>query len=408
MRTMTRPALLLALLTLLPPPAHPASAAVDWLPTARTFLIDAYQYPFTPRLEFDAEAIAAAMEQMHVNTVRMATMGRFAAIQGVRFTCHPDQGGRDLLAEMIAACGPRGIRVVPYISTGHRLAWSMLTRDHPEYASQATPGGPPHRSRMFLGEDFGTVCWNGPYRRAYLELVEHVVRDYEVDGIYFDTWKAFYFYPEPRVCYCEGCREGFRAFSGLELPYREGHQGYTPTELATLARYHAWYQDRLMEVLAEVRRIVKRYRDIPLIYNINDPEKITREDPRVIAHMDAFLYERGRSMLERAEGVSLARAMGLAIWPYIGSYDNWPRVVHHGLECEQEIYATAAFGGGPIISQPGVFLADPEHRETVARPFALLEREEQWFQGFENVPEVAVIYRLAGSAGPGPPGLVVG
>jgi len=50
----------------------------DWVKTARTFLIDAYQYPFAPEMEFDAEAIASVMQEMHVNTVRMATMGKYA------------------------------------------------------------------------------------------------------------------------------------------------------------------------------------------------------------------------------------------------------------------------------------------------------------------------------------------
>ncbi len=363
-----------------------------WLRTARIFLIDAYQYPFTPALEYDAEKLAATMSEMHANTVRIATMGKYATIPGVRFSQHPDQNGRDILAETITACKPRGIRVVPYISTGHRLAWDMVTVEHPEYAQRTVPGGGPHMSHMFAGAEHGTVCWNTPYRDAFFDLVEHVVRDYEIDGIYFDTWRAFYFFPQPRVCYCEGCARGFRQATGLELPYREGHRGYLPEELETLERYHRWYQDELMEVLAETRRIVKKHRDIPLIYNINDPDQIQREDPRVLAGMDAFLYERGRSMVERAEGVSLARAMGLAVWPYVGSYDGWPRAVHNGLEFQQEIWTNVAFGGAPIISQPYVYVDNPDGRGAVARPFHALANHEDSFAGFENYPFLAVIY----------------
>ena len=116
-------------------------------------------------------------------------MGKYALIPGVRFTPHPELGRRDVLAETIAAARPRGIRVVPYISTGHKLAWRMVTGDHPEYAQRTRPGGGPARSHMFVGEDHGTICWNTPYRQAYLELVEKVVRDYDIDGIYFDTWR---------------------------------------------------------------------------------------------------------------------------------------------------------------------------------------------------------------------------
>jgi len=221
-----------------------------------------------PEMEFDAEALAQTMEAMNVNTVRMATMGKYATIQGVRFTLHPDQGDRDLLAEMIAACKPRGIRVVPYISTGHKLAWSMVpyistghklawsmvTEDYPEYAQRTRPRGGPHRSHMFVGEDHGTICWNTPYRQAYMDLVEHVVRDYDVAGMYFDKWTVHYFWPGMKVCYCDGCTKGFRKATGEELPWRENSEDYTKKELALIEKYHQWYADVLVEILREVRR----------------------------------------------------------------------------------------------------------------------------------------------------------
>jgi hypothetical protein len=360
--------------------------------TSRVFLIDAYQPPMAPKLEFDAEALARTMSEMHANTVRIGTMGKYAMIQGVRFSPHPELGNRDVLAEMIAAAKPRGIRVVPYISTGHKLAWSMVTRDHPEYAQHTRPGGGPDRSHMYVGEDHGTVCWNTPYRQAFLDLVEHVVRDYDIDGMYFDTWRSFYFWPGLQVCYCEGCRNGFRQASGRELPWHEKETDYTKDDRAVIDQYHAWYQEQLIGVMQDVRRIVKSHKNIPLIYNINNPRKMATEDPRVLAAMDAFLYERGHSLLERAEGISVARAAGLDVWPYIGVYNNWPRVVSNGLDYQQEIFATAAFGGAPIIAQPTGYVTDATNRHWVSDAFSTLERNQADFAGFENVPYVGVVY----------------
>ena len=62
-----------------------------WLQSARIFMLDAYQYPFAPKLEFDAEALAELMVDVGANAVRPATMGKYATIQGVRFSTHPDQ-----------------------------------------------------------------------------------------------------------------------------------------------------------------------------------------------------------------------------------------------------------------------------------------------------------------------------
>ena len=84
----------------------------DWIQTARVFLVDAYQAYFTPELEYDAELMANTVQEMHGNVVRFGTMGQYSTIQGIRFSNHPDQAGRDLLTETIAACKPKGIRVV--------------------------------------------------------------------------------------------------------------------------------------------------------------------------------------------------------------------------------------------------------------------------------------------------------
>jgi hypothetical protein len=363
-----------------------------WLNTARIFLVDAYQPPFAPKLEFDAEKFAQTMQEMHVNVVRMSTMGKYATIQGIRYPTHPDQGNRDLLAEMIAACKPRGIRVIPYISTGHKLAWSTVTEKYPDYAQRTKPGGGPQRDHMYVGEDMGTICWNTSYRQAYLDYVTHVVRDYEVSGMYFDTWRPFYFWQGKQVCYCDGCVNGFKKATGLDLPWHESDSDYTADELKSIDKYHSWYREELIGVLKKVREIVKTYKNVPLIYNIENPNKISHEDPRIIAAMDAFLYERGESILERAEGVSLAKTLGIQVIPYIGGYDNWPRIVNNQFDVQQQIYTTMMFGGSPIISQPYPYIQLKKDRKFVGEPFAIMNKYEKLLGDLKNEPYVAVIY----------------
>jgi hypothetical protein len=365
----------------------------SWLQSSRVFLLDAYQPPFAPELEYDAKSWSETMVEMNVNVLRFPTMGKYATIQGVRFSKHPDQGERDFLAETIEACKPQGIKVIPYISTGHKLAWSMVTEDFPEYGQKTTPGGKPSRSHMYVGEDHGTVCWMTPYREAFLDLVEHVVRDYDIDGIYFDKWDYHYFWPGKKLCYCDGCQTGFRKATGLEIPYHENDEDYTSEELKIIDKYHNWYKEIYMtEVVEKVREIVKSYKDIPLISNINDPKNMAIQDPRILKNMDAFLYERGHSMLERAEGVGVPRSVGLHVWPYVGVYHNWPRLAFQGINYQQEIFTNLMFGGGSIIAQPTGYIVHPENREYVSYPFGIIKKYEKELEGLENVPYVGVVF----------------
>jgi hypothetical protein len=364
----------------------------DWIKTARVFLIDAYQPPFAPTLEYDAELLAATMEEMNANVVRFGTMGKYATIQGVRFSTHPDQGNRDLLAETIAACKPKGIKVVPYISTGHKLAWSMVTKDNPEYAHVASPNGLPNRLQMMIGEDHGTVCWMTPYKDAFMELVEHVVRDYDIDGMYFDTWRPFYFWEGAQTCYCEGCRNGFRLACGKEIPYHEHLEDYTKEELATIDQYHHWYYEEYIKIVQQACQLIKSIKNIPLIYNADNPDKIAGEDPRILHAMDAFLYERSKTMLERAEGVSLARALDLDVWPYVGVYNNWQRAIYETYSYQQQIFTNMMFGGGVIIAQPYAYTDHKENRRFVSYPFEIIKQHEKLLNSLTNYPYVGVVY----------------
>lgn len=364
----------------------------NWIQTSRVFLLDGYQPPFAPKLEFDADALVKTMVDMNANVIRMATMGKYATIQGTRFSMHPDQGDRDLLQETIDACRPKGIKVIPYISVGHKIAWSMVTEHYPDYGQKETPGGLPYRNHMYVGEDHGTVCWMGPYKQAYLDYVEHVVRDYDIDGIYFDGG-PFYFWQGREVCYCDYCTKGFRAETGLELPYHENDADYTAEDEAAIDKYHQWYRDDYMNnVFLKVEEIVKKHKDIPMIRNINNPRSMARQNPLVMKAMDAFLYERGHSIIERAEGVSVPRSVGLHVLPYVGTYHNWPRLAFQGANYQQEIFTNLMFGGGSIVAQPTGYIDHPDHRESVRYPFGIIEKHEKQILGSKNYPHVGILF----------------
>ncbi|MCK4965549.1 hypothetical protein KAS50_00880, partial [bacterium] len=183
--------------------AKPASKPpYDWINHARIFILDAYTYPFFPRIEFDAEKMAETMVDMHANTIRIATSGSCNwLIPGTEFTTAPDLGDRDILAECVAACKPRGIRVVPYLRTGGSIPTEIMK---PEWAQRENPAGD-IRSSWDLGTKFSALCWNTPYRRAFYDLVGKIVSQYDIDGMYFDAWALFYGFTRQKgygVCYC--------------------------------------------------------------------------------------------------------------------------------------------------------------------------------------------------------------
>lgn len=398
-RTNRRPwraTLLLLVLTLLPLPSTSAAdptAAEDfeWLRHARVFILDAYTYPLYPKIEFDAEQYAAAMADMHVNTVRVATSGNYWLVPGTQFGTAPDLGQRDILAECVAACKPRGIRVVPYVRAGGEAAVEIVK---PEWAYRHNPRGD-IRVWWDLGGRRSAFCWNTPYRQAFYELVERLAANYDIDGIYFDAWKVFYRFSYPPVCYCSGCQAGFRTATGLELPYRENANQYNAAEWDAIRRYQDWYRDELLQVFREAKRRIRAHKNIPLIFNLNHARHIRNLDfthPQIVEESDAFLYEMSRSMLERAEGTSLAVAHGLAVWPYSDAYHGYPRIPVYKLGQQQHLLATMAFGGSPTVYHTYMFVDHPEARGPVREAFGTFDRNRQFVEGFRPEPFCAVVW----------------
>jgi hypothetical protein len=361
----------------------------EWINYARIFIVDGYGYPLYPEIEFDAEKMAEAMADMHANVLRIATSGRLDwLIPGTEFTPAAELGSRDLLSESVAACKPRGIKVLPYVQCGASMSERVMK---PGWEQIVSPDG----------RKSAAVCWNTPYRKAFFNLIETIVSKYDVDGVYFDSWLPFYSF-EGQVCYCEGCRNGFRESTGKELPYRERRSDYTREEARIIELYRVWYTEKLYDAFSETKRIIKSYKNIPLIYNINNPSRIldkVQNNTRIMQESDAFLYERGKSMIERAEGVSLATAHKIVVWPYVGTYDPYPRIPHFNEELIQEIFTSVAFGGSPVLYHTYFFTGYPESRKPVTEAFKIIEKNNAFLNGYYPEKYCAVVWNDKDPAG---------
>jgi len=116
-----------------------------------------------------------------------------------------------------------------------------------------------------MGQKVTPVCFNSSYRQAFYDLVRTVVSKYDIDGMYFDSWFPFYFFRGgERICYCDGCKKGFKETTGMDIPYKENSDEFSSAELKIIDLYREWWKEELFEVFSETKRIVKSFKDIPL------------------------------------------------------------------------------------------------------------------------------------------------
>lgn len=147
--------------------------------------------------QLGGEAIAKDLEANHVNMVLLlvrGTLGTAAYKSSLAPPADPNNPDRDVLAEMIAACHPRGIEV---------HAWFVFNQDkafadaHPE--ERLWHRGKPDTGHKPYEITDGRVC---PDSQAHLEytnaMIREVLENYDVDGIHLDYIR----YGHVVFCFC--------------------------------------------------------------------------------------------------------------------------------------------------------------------------------------------------------------
>jgi hypothetical protein len=138
--------------------------------------------------DFRAGEFAAILKEAAVNSITVFAkchhgMSYYPTQVGVR---HPNLK-IDLLGEMIEACHRNGIRTPVYISTmldqyqwTHHADWRVVGADGSEEGlrGNTTP----------LNPDLGKLCVNTPYADYLAAQAEEVLKNYEVDGLFYDNF----------------------------------------------------------------------------------------------------------------------------------------------------------------------------------------------------------------------------
>lgn len=124
--------------------------------------------------------------------------------------------GRDLLAEIIAACHERKIKVIARFDFSKAVDTVFLNR--PDYFVKMEDGLPLiyGKERMGNWSLLLSTCVNGGYRNHEVAapVIKEVLEQYEIDGIFFNA-------PQAEFCWCERCRKKYKMYYRKALPEKK-------------------------------------------------------------------------------------------------------------------------------------------------------------------------------------------
>jgi len=141
-------------------------------------------------------------------------------------------GDRDAFGDLQAGCRAMGMNIVA--RTDAHACWQKVYDAHPDWIRVDASGQP---VRHPSDPRYWETCALGPYNFEFMTSVhEEIMRRYKPDGIFTNRWSG------SGMCYCEHCRQNFRAATGLDLPRTTNPQD------PARKQYILWRQQRLFDL----------------------------------------------------------------------------------------------------------------------------------------------------------------
>ena len=165
---------------------------------------------------------------------------------------YPDFKGEDALGMAIEEAHRRGLHAQPWVSYGFYAYFTpdaskdrsmgAVLREHPDLVSIDAQG---RKSIHRKFGDYYSLCAANPKSHEVLArlMVEIVTKYPSIDGLHLDRIR----FPEADFCFCDYCKEHFKADTGIDLrPFEKGSDDETK-----------WTQWKLQQTLAAVKYFEK-------------------------------------------------------------------------------------------------------------------------------------------------------
>jgi hypothetical protein len=201
-------------------------------------------------------------KRIHATAARL-TAGGTVAFYPTKVPFHHRSawmGDTDPFGSLVAGCRELKMKIIARVDPHAVTAEAM--KAHPEWIAVDAQGRQrPHGSTPGLW----ITCALGPCNFVHMtEVIKEIMSLYGVDAVFANRWAG------SGMCYCDNCRQGFRAFSGgMDLP--RGKPAYTVAGVhpqdTPWYLHSRWVNQRLLELWSlwdsELRKINPHSRYIP-------------------------------------------------------------------------------------------------------------------------------------------------
>ena len=333
----------------------------------------------------DAEAITDMLAQAHIEAV--CIFGQ--TLYYLSPHRHPNLK-KDYLGEMSKALKRRGIHVLVYMNpTTHRRA----AQEHPEWQVTDVQGKPR-----------GSMCLYTPYVKQYLiPLLTEIVKNYDIDGFFFDGSFHQFFVDGSGPCYCSVCRDGFHQEAGGDIP--------KSADDPLAFRWRLWRNRCFLEFDRKVTEAMRKLKpDFVVASNLAYSSRFPVEPPKWVTYITQDPPTPAASTMHKKE---FFRGSYVLHFSYEGRYLSTlgvpfdcmnTRMQHWGDWTLRPTIALQLECAAALANGARCFLADrPYHDGTlepavykaVSETYQFVKNREEYCRDAQPVPYIAVLNSAA-------------
>lgn len=354
--------------------------------------------------DFDVDAFVQGLKELNVTFYSFFAGGYVSTyptkLEDQRIS--PYLNGHDLMGELVEKSHAAGIKVVAMIDLAQLTP--DAARRHPDWCARNAQGEPIRvEDRIFA------TCPNSAFRREYcVEMFKEILENYDIDCVKLGGG-SFGFSNE--ICYCDRCRESYRAFSGAELPEKRDWKD------PNFRKFYAWQLKTTREMIAYVRDTVNAIKPgMPLMGNataFGDPGWILKcglDMEELAVTQDAVQVETQARERAADEGETVWQSLtwpaetanymthitDRPIWDVSSYFLAWPWRRSAMSYAEQKVYFAQkiAFGAIPMVNTSGGPMKVHEDQrgwKAIREIYGYMADHQQYYDGDESYARIAVL-----------------
>ncbi|HUA62052.1 MAG TPA: beta-galactosidase trimerization domain-containing protein [Verrucomicrobiae bacterium] len=297
-------------------------------------------------------------------------------------------GNRDPFGDLVAGC--RKLDMVVIARTDPHAAHPAMAQAHPDWIAVDAEGNPRRHGSM---PGWWLTCALGPYNFDFMtQVTKEIVQRYKVDSIFSNRWSG------SGMCYCQHCRENFKAASGYDLP--RSNDPHDPVRMA----HTDWRARRLFELWdlwdGEIRKINPGARFIPNTgggaLSELDMKRIGEKSATLCADRQARsgltpLWAAGRNAKEYRSTMGNKAIAGMFSVGVEEAY-RWKDSVQSPAEIRMWVLDSVANGMRPWFIKFAATLRDHRWLPVVEKVFDWHFRNERYLRNQAPMARAALVY----------------